>query len=361
MKIALLGDIALFGQYSLESNDALLINLKPMAELLSSFDYVIGNLETPFVSNQKKHNYKSAHICSKVKNIEILKFLHINCVSLANNHIFDYGKGAYKETKKLLESNNIDYVGVEDKEVFIEKNDNKIAINGFCCYSTNPLGLNKKGVNRLDYEKVFNVLKKNSLNNYNNITSIHAGEEHVNYPNIDHVQFARYLAENVDFIYYGHHPHVLQGIEKWEKTIIAYSLGNFCFDNVYDEKGNLIVEFGENSMQSIILSLEYKDNKLVKNDVIPIYQSKICNAKKKELIIRNINNYSNSLKLKNNEYIEIRQSELNKYLKNRREKNLKWFIKKININSFMIIINFLRNKRKYSKYFKSHILLYSEK
>ena len=48
MKIALLGDIALFGKYDVSINTNVYEYLEDVARFLSKFDYVIGNLEAPF-------------------------------------------------------------------------------------------------------------------------------------------------------------------------------------------------------------------------------------------------------------------------------------------------------------------------
>lgn len=48
MKIALLGDIALFGKYDVNKNSDVYVYFEEVAKLLGKFDCVIGNLETSF-------------------------------------------------------------------------------------------------------------------------------------------------------------------------------------------------------------------------------------------------------------------------------------------------------------------------
>ena len=55
-------------------------------------------------------------------------------------------------------------------------------------------------------------------------------------PSSDDVKFARHLANQFNYVYYGHHPHVIQGFERVNKSTIFYSLGNFIFDDVYTSK-----------------------------------------------------------------------------------------------------------------------------
>ena len=53
MKIALLGDIGLFGKYDVNINTNVYEYLENLAKLLCEFDYVIGNFETPFTQKKK--------------------------------------------------------------------------------------------------------------------------------------------------------------------------------------------------------------------------------------------------------------------------------------------------------------------
>ena len=161
MKIALLGDIAFFGKFSLTNNENLFNYFEEVSSLLKNYDLVIGNLETPFVTNQKEYGIKSAFIKSDPINVTILKQLNIDVLNLANNHIYDYGIKSYELTKSILDEHKIKYFGIENKQLLIEKDSAKIAIHGYCCYSTNPLGINnksRKGVNELN----FNVVKLRS-------------------------------------------------------------------------------------------------------------------------------------------------------------------------------------------------------
>lgn len=48
MKLALLGDIALFGNLSYKNNPVLDAYFSAVADYLATMDYVVGNLETPF-------------------------------------------------------------------------------------------------------------------------------------------------------------------------------------------------------------------------------------------------------------------------------------------------------------------------
>ena len=152
MKIALVGDIGFFGRYSIENNVDVFDYFHEASEYLSQFDYVVGNLELPFLKDGKSIGAKSAYLKSDPRNIALLEYLNINIVTLANNHIFDFGQQGVESTIELLERHNIKHFGLNHKALTLD--DAKIALHGYCCYSTNPYGLDV-GVNKLNIDTHF--------------------------------------------------------------------------------------------------------------------------------------------------------------------------------------------------------------
>lgn len=360
IKIALLGDIALFGKFTLK-NKNIKKYFSKVKNLLQNFDYVIGNLETPLTNSKNKFGVKSAHIKSDIENVNILNYLGVNIVNLANNHIYDYGIKGYEDTKDILDNNNIKYFGIENKQLFLEKDNNKIALSGYCGYSTNGLGYyndkTKKGVNILNGFKVEKILIENYKKGYLNIASFHIGEEHVNYPNYDHILLARKLSEKVPYIFYGHHPHVIQGIEEYNDSLIAYSLGNFCFDDVYNNKSKEpLIKQSENNKSAFILALNIENNEILDKKIIPIYlgdNEMIIGSNKIE---ENIKIYSERLNMEKNDYINMRNELINKYISDRKKKrNYEWYLKRLNLETMKRIIQSKSNKKKYMKAVKKYI------
>lgn len=356
MKIALLGDTAFYGKYSVK-NKIVYDYFSDVAAKLKGYDYVICNLETPFCSSDcEPFGSKSAYIHSEEDNVKLLSFLNINVVSLANNHMYDFGFKGYENTKRILSENQIEYFGIENKQIKIEKDGSKIALSGYCCYSTNGVGYfdpkKKVGVNVLDAFQVEKIMIENDNNGYLNIVSIHAGQEHVNYPNFDHVEMARKFSRKVPYIYYGHHPHVIQGIEEINDSLIAYSLGNFCFDDVYTKKSKEpLIKQSENNKKSIIIGLEIIQNKLVNYEIIPLYAGeRKLEIKSNNDEIEEINEYSSSLKLNKDSYKRLRNILIAKYINERKSKrDLNWYLKRLNMTSIGIILKAKQNRLLYDK------------
>ena len=90
MKIALLGDVSLNGIYDITSSDLVYKRLEKIKKYVKDCDFAIANLESPLTRITKTRVCKGAYLRSDPSNVEVLKYLGITHVTLANNHIFDY-------------------------------------------------------------------------------------------------------------------------------------------------------------------------------------------------------------------------------------------------------------------------------
>lgn len=355
MKIALLGDIALFGKMSTTKNPYVERLFSEIANYLKGFDFVVGNLESPFSIKKRTYGAKSAYVCADTEDIKLLKLLHINAVTLANNHMFDYGNEGYELTKQLLDEAGIAWFGTEGQDYRMEINGNKIAFSGYCCYSSNPLKCvrnGKYGINTFNIVDVKESLKKNQQDGYLNIVSVHAGTEHVNYPSLDHIKTSRLLADVCPYIYYGHHPHVIQGIEEYKGSLIAHSLGNFCFDDVYTDASTTkpLIELTENNRTGIVLELTIDNNQFITWHEQGIYIGREGNIKLVDIKNR-LKEYNDRLKycdinpqgynLSRQQIIDCRLSE------RKAQRNLVWILKRLRPRYIRLIIDMKKNRKQY--------------
>ncbi len=358
MKIALLGDVAFFGKYCLKSNPNVYDYFSDLKVYLSQFDLIVANLEAPFVEqrNSTASGHKSAYVSSHPINIDLLKFLGINVVNLANNHILDYGTKGFNKTIELLEQNDIHWFGVNSKCLKLELSE-KIAFHGYCAFNTNPLGAKKNsGVNPLIGKVVENALKETTKDGFYNILSIHSGIEHVNFPSREDINLARYFSNITPYTYYGHHPHVAQGVEQVNESILAYSLGNLCFDDVYDPKGNLIVKQTDNNKASFILTLDINNGKVSKYDVIDFYNQQdkcvLLNTKTSS----KVEEYSAALCMNVNEYEEMRNIKVADILKVRNSRrDLKWLLDRLSYSTLVRLFELNMNKKFQRKFVSSFL------
>ena len=149
--------------------------------------------------------------------VKILTSSSVEAVNLANNHTLDFGTVAFFDTKKIMDENGISNFSGSDVTVR--------EIKG--------IKVGMIGSNLLTYEDKHNFLKNleklKELQPDLIIASFHGGIEREYSPNDIQKQYARLAIDNGADLVIGHHPHVLQGIEKYNGKYIVYSLGNFCF------------------------------------------------------------------------------------------------------------------------------------
>lgn len=138
MKIAFLGDIAFDSSFDLVNNPKAIDGINNVGKYLNEFDLVVANLESPFTLNFNRGPAKSAYLGSHPENVRLLKLLNVGMCNLANNHMMDYGQEGKDTTIDVLNSAGIKYFGINDNSIIIEFGNNRLAFNGYCCYSANP-------------------------------------------------------------------------------------------------------------------------------------------------------------------------------------------------------------------------------
>jgi poly-gamma-glutamate synthesis protein (capsule biosynthesis protein) len=184
-----------------------------------------------------------------------------------------------------------------------------------------------------------------------NLVSIHAGLEHVNYPAYHDILMARQWSKICPLIYHGHHPHVLQGVEYFNNSLLAYSLGNFCFDDVYTSSSNKpLVELSENNKTSVIIGLEVENGNLLSYEMTGIYMGKEKLEIGSSEISTTIDKYASAFNDSESVYTENRNNLFSDYISARKSmRDTSWYLKRLNLKSAKMIIRSLYNARQHKK------------
>lgn len=353
MKIALIGDIALFGGNNANGNYQ--AKFRTVRDYLSKYDLVVGNLETPLTEASRIIGGKSAYIKGLPSDVELLRYLGITHVSLANNHMFDYCEKGLGDTIAALESSGIRWYGIKDQTQTIEDLSSKVRLHGYCCFSTNGKGM-ESYIDVLDPFKIEADIEKDRRDGVLSLLSIHWGQEHVHYPNYDHVLVARELTTKTPIIIHGHHPHVLQGIETIGESLIAYSLGNFCFDDVYTSKSKEpLIKLSGDNQEAMVLGVEIIDNRIIDIEIQGFSFNK-DGYQEMPSIEDKIIKWSEFLNIDETEYRAIRQEELNAYIEARKKKrDIQWYLKRMNMESVRMLLSGRSNQREYEKLVNKYI------
>jgi poly-gamma-glutamate synthesis protein (capsule biosynthesis protein) len=238
IKILFVGDIMMTRSVEARINDLNKKFIFPFLNILDylrSFDYVIANLEGAISDKGTKVGSKYS-FRMKPEVAEDLSKTNINVVNLANNHIFDYGKIAFEDTLKNLEKNNIKYFGNSYKPLIIEKEGIKIGFLGFSDFLKHlEVKENKIGIAIIN-DKISEMIKKAKEKVDILIVSFHWGEEYKKIANERQRKLAKIAIDSGADLVIGHHPHVIQNIEKYKDKFIFYSLGNFIFDQNFSKE-----------------------------------------------------------------------------------------------------------------------------
>lgn len=359
LKIAFIGDVAFYGRFDKSQNPSVEKYFESVKQVIDQCDYCIGNLETPLVDNADKAGFKSAYVSGATKNVELLTYIGINAVSLANNHMFDYGREGIEETINALENEGIEWFGVDSKDLLVKSMN--LAIHGYCSYNTNPSGIRKKneklGIEPLEFDRVLCKFEKYSSLGYFNVLSVHSGLEHVNLCSVDDIKFARKLSNYSNYAYIGHHPHVLQGCEVYNNSLLAYSLGNFCFDDVIDEfSGENTVIQSENNKSSTIMIISLEDGEITDVDNVFIYQGKDRLEVNNTYAERVYEEAVEHLNLSEVDYVNLRRKLLGGIYSSRQSsRDIRWFLNRVNLNTVRRIIERRVNEYKYRTRFSSRL------
>jgi poly-gamma-glutamate synthesis protein (capsule biosynthesis protein) len=206
---------------------------------LTNADLVFGNLETPITQGAEIPDFEII-FRSNPGTEKALKQAGFSILSLANNHTPNFGEKGLKDTFSYLESAGIKYVGAGQNEqaanqpVYIEVKGIKLA---FLAYNDTDVvpdsyeaSENRAGTAFMRTEKMSKTVKEAKQKVDFVIVSMHSGTEYADTPNNSQINFAHAAIDAGADLIIGHHPHVVQTLEKYKEKYIFYSLGNFVFD-----------------------------------------------------------------------------------------------------------------------------------
>jgi gamma-polyglutamate biosynthesis protein CapA len=214
-----------------QNNDRRVIYRNKLKNLFNDSDLVFANLESPLIEDAQYS--KTNKFAGHVSFAEFLNECGVSILSVANNHMHEQGPDAFQDTIEVLRKNNIEVTGIINNNtsniIILEKKDLRL---GFTAY--NAIDNTKNPYDLYAKYSVGNVLK--DINNMKQMNldyifiSLHWGSEYMTKPSPDQIADAHQIIDAGANFIIGHHPHVIQPIEKYNGGLIFYSLGNFIFD-----------------------------------------------------------------------------------------------------------------------------------
>jgi len=242
-----------------------------IANYLKKADLLFGNLESP-ISSRGTNVGSIYSFRANPKVIEGLKYAGFDVLSVANNHIGDWSRIAMEDTFRILKENNINYAGggFSEREahnpVIKEVKGIKFAFLAYTSLGaryTEAKG-EKSGIAWIDVERMKQDIQEARKKSDFVVVSIHFGEEYQKEPNAFQKTIAHTAIDAGASLVIGHHPHVIQEIEECNGAYIAYSLGNFIFDQT----------FSKETREGLLLKITAKDKEIVEIEPVRISISK---------------------------------------------------------------------------------------
>jgi len=240
--IAAVGDLMLGSAYPDRSKlppDSAVGSFAAAKDYFKGSDIVFGNLEGTLLDTGKPAPYKKKLAAAWLfrmpsKYGKVFKDAGFNLLSVANNHITDFGDPGSASTTKTLDTYGIHYAGLETCPTAIFERDG--IKYGFCSFAPNA-----HTIPLLEIRHAGRIIKRLKQQCDIVIVSFHGGAEG---PSYEHVPFkmesykggkrgnvylfAHAVIDAGADIVLGNGPHVSRALEKYKDRLIAYSLGNFC-------------------------------------------------------------------------------------------------------------------------------------
>lgn len=222
------------------------------ADVLSSADMTLINLETPLLTNCPL-TVEGMLFCGDAKAVEGLTFAGVDIATLGNNHVGNHYLEGVEETKSILTKAGI--TPVSEGAVYKD-------IKGmrFAFLSYNDIGAPEAGVPWADET----IIQKDIVGARTHadivVVAYHWGVEYVTQPNERQKNLAHMTIDAGADVVLGNHPHWIEPIELYKDKFIIYAHGNFVFDQ----------EWSPETKIGVVGRYVFYDKKLVDVEYMPV-------------------------------------------------------------------------------------------
>ena len=267
-------------------------------DIFQTATILMGNQEVPYSNRGSIYIKKKWTLRSNPKTADALSAAGFKVVTLANNHIMDFGPIAMQDTLNTLDSLNIAHTGAgmnldeARRAVIITTADGfKIAFLAYSLVYPEQFwaGPSRPGTPYGDPSYFVPDIKKAKTMADMVVVSFHWSDEMHFYPSDYQIVDGHKCIDAGASIVIGHHPHVLQGVEVYKNGLIAYSLGNFLFGT----RSSKVKD-------SAILAIDYDRTGLIRAKIYPVninnyevnFQTKLRHGADAERVLQDLRTYS---------------------------------------------------------------------
>ncbi len=264
------GDAVLIDSKSkLADSKAVVEHIKPY---MSIADYAAVNLETQIADKKPAERApKSVTFYSQPEVLDALAWAGVDYVSLGNNHTYDYLDSGLDSTLKFLQQSPLGFSGAGFTEQQALKahqqtiKGTEFSMLGYVGWEGNPKQkqtANDKhgGAAYGSMSNIINSVSEEVSQDRVAIVQYHGSQEYANSPTGVTEQRLKSALDNGAALAIAHHPHVTQGLELYDNKLIAYSMGNFIFDQNFSA-----------TQHSFILYVWLDEGKFHRAEIVPLY------------------------------------------------------------------------------------------
>lgn len=242
-----------------------------IASVTASADLAFANLETT-ISTRGTKNGCTYCFRADPKTVAGLVSAGFDVLSVANNHIWDFGPQAFADTLGYLAVNDISAVGggrnATEARAPIMRAVRGIRIAYFAYTDLLPVSAgalaSRAGANLWDEERMKQDVAKARMVADVVVVSFHTGTEYETLHSAAQERIYHSIIDAGADLVVGTHPHVVQDMERYKGKWIAYSLGNFIFDQ----------NFSDETRKGLMLSVTVTGGRITDVSQIPVEISK---------------------------------------------------------------------------------------
>lgn len=199
---------------------------------LASVDAVIGNLEGPVPDHHSQTPNGVLRFSFPQETPETLASANVGVVTIANNHMLDAGSAGRDVTRARLIDAGVTPFGDPQNDAVRARTDTTIRGVSFVLIGLNDVSAHIDQ----DAAEAMITSARSDMPSAVLIVSVHWGSEYQTTANQRQRDLARTFIDAGADMVLGHHPHVTQGLELYNGRLIAYSLGNFVFDQYFSDE-----------------------------------------------------------------------------------------------------------------------------
>ena len=203
--------------------------------LIREADYAIANLECPASNVGVPIKKTGPNLRCRKSDIAVLKRAGLDAVSLANNHIYDYGETAFRDTMDVLIDNELAFFGAGEtreeakRPLIVEVKGWRVAALSFAEEEFNCVTDNHGGARLFDPYESLDAIRELRKDVDYLIVLYHGGIEEYKLPSPLLQKKCRAMAQAGADIVLCQHSHCIGTAEDFSNSVILYGQGNAIF------------------------------------------------------------------------------------------------------------------------------------